>query len=118
MEHLRYGGGVEPRNARFIEFGADFANAIHGMPKEGLLSQQVRQQHRAVSAWAILNTTIQHSFTEVMALSASISVLYRPSVLYRLLSDGSVVTMGVTAVETEPSTLPHQRCFVSKTQSL
>ena len=34
---------------RFIELGADFAAAIHGMPKEDLLSQEVRQQRRALS---------------------------------------------------------------------
>ena len=40
-----------------------------------------------------LHATTQHSLTEVIAFSASLSVLYRPSVLYRVLSDGSVVTM-------------------------
>jgi hypothetical protein len=37
-----------PRNARFTELGADFAAAIHGVPKEDLLSQEVRQQHQAL----------------------------------------------------------------------
>ncbi len=50
--------GADPRNARFIELGADFAAAIHGLPKEDLLSQEVRQQRRAltlaVSAAALL----------------------------------------------------------------
>jgi tetratricopeptide (TPR) repeat protein len=44
-----YRDGADPRNARFIELGADFAAAIHGMPKEDLLSQEVRQQRRALS---------------------------------------------------------------------
>ncbi len=44
-----YREGADPRNARFIEAGADFAAAIHGMPKEDLLSQEVRQQRRALS---------------------------------------------------------------------
>ena len=39
---------VNPRNAGFIELGADFAAAIHGIPKEDLLSQEVRQQRRAL----------------------------------------------------------------------
>ena len=44
-----YRDGADPRNARFIEAGADFAAAIHGTPKEDLLSQEVRQQRRALS---------------------------------------------------------------------
>src|SRR4029078_7792613 len=46
-------GGTDARNSRFIEAGADFAAAIHGMPKEDLLSQEVRQQRRALTlAWS------------------------------------------------------------------
>jgi tetratricopeptide (TPR) repeat protein len=44
----RYRDGADPRDARFIELGADFAAAIHGTPKEDLLSQEVRQQKRAL----------------------------------------------------------------------
>ena len=48
-----YRAGADPRNAKFIELGADFAAAIHGMPKEDLLSQEVRQQRRALTlAWS------------------------------------------------------------------
>ena len=48
-----YRDGADPRDARFIELGADFAAAIHGMPKEDLLSQEVRQQRRALTlAWS------------------------------------------------------------------
>ena len=43
-----YREGADPRNARFIEASADFAAAIRGMPKEDLLSQEVRQQRRAL----------------------------------------------------------------------
>jgi hypothetical protein len=47
-----YRDGADPRNTQFIELGADFAAAIHGMPKEDLLSQEVRQQRRALTlAW-------------------------------------------------------------------
>ena len=47
-----YRDGADARDARFIEAGADFAAAIHGMPKEDLLSQEVRQQRRALRlAW-------------------------------------------------------------------
>jgi tetratricopeptide (TPR) repeat protein len=43
----------DPRDGRFIEAGADFAAAIHGLPKEDLLSQELRQQRRALSlAWS------------------------------------------------------------------
>ena len=44
-----YRDGADPRDARFLELGADFAAAIHGMPKEDLLSQEVRQQRRALT---------------------------------------------------------------------
>src|SRR6266704_65372 len=48
-----YRDGADPRDARFIEAGADFAAAIHGTPKEDLLSQEVRQQRRALTlAWS------------------------------------------------------------------
>jgi tetratricopeptide (TPR) repeat protein len=48
-----YREGANPRDARFIEAGADFAAAIGGMPKEDLLSQEVRQQRRAlILAWS------------------------------------------------------------------
>jgi tetratricopeptide (TPR) repeat protein len=43
-----YRDGADPRDTRFLELGADFAAAIHGTPKEDLLSQEVRQQKRAV----------------------------------------------------------------------
>jgi tetratricopeptide (TPR) repeat protein len=48
-----YRDGANPRDSRFIEAGADLAAAIHGMPKEDLLSQEVRQQRRALTlAWS------------------------------------------------------------------
>ena len=43
-----YRDGADPRDARFLDLGADFAAAIYGMPKEDLLSQEVRQQKRAL----------------------------------------------------------------------
>lgn len=43
----------DARDAHLIDSGADFAATIHGMPKEDLLSQEVRQQKRALRlAWA------------------------------------------------------------------
>ena len=52
-----YRDGADARDARFIEAGADFAAAIHGMPKEDLLSQEVRQQRRALTlAWSAAGT--------------------------------------------------------------
>jgi tetratricopeptide (TPR) repeat protein len=48
-----YRGGANPRHSKFIELSADFAAAIHGMPKEDLLSQEVRQQRRTLTlAWS------------------------------------------------------------------
>jgi tetratricopeptide (TPR) repeat protein len=47
-----YRNGADARDSRFIEAGADFAAAIRGMPKEDLLSQELRQQRRALRlAW-------------------------------------------------------------------
>ena len=41
------------RDAKFTELAADFAAAIRGTPKEDLLSQEVRQQRRALTlAWS------------------------------------------------------------------
>jgi tetratricopeptide (TPR) repeat protein len=36
------------RDARFTDLAADFSAALHGRPKEDLLSQEVRQQRRAL----------------------------------------------------------------------
>jgi tetratricopeptide (TPR) repeat protein len=48
-----YRGGVRRRDRGFKERNADFAAAIHGMPKEDLLSQELRQQRRALTlAWS------------------------------------------------------------------
>ena len=44
-----YRDSPDPRDGKFIEAGADFAAAIHGLPKEDLLSQELRQQRRALS---------------------------------------------------------------------
>jgi tetratricopeptide (TPR) repeat protein len=49
----------DARNADFTSLAADFAAAIHGMPKEDLLSQEVRQQRRALTlAWSAVATLI------------------------------------------------------------
>jgi hypothetical protein len=48
-----YRGGAGKNDAKFTELAADFAAAIHGTPKEDLLSQEVRQQRRALTmAWS------------------------------------------------------------------
>jgi tetratricopeptide (TPR) repeat protein len=48
-----YRAGADKRDAKFTELAADFAAAIRGMPKEDLLSQEVRQQRRALAlAWS------------------------------------------------------------------
>jgi tetratricopeptide (TPR) repeat protein len=53
-----YREAVSPRDARFTELAAEFAATLHGRPKEDLLSEEVRQQRRALrltwSAVAIL----------------------------------------------------------------
>ena len=48
MDLTAYRDGADPKDNRFLDLGADFAAAIHGMPKEDLLSQEVRQQKRAL----------------------------------------------------------------------
>jgi hypothetical protein len=48
-----YRDNASPRDANFADLAADFAATIHGMPKEDLLSQEVRQQRRALRlAWS------------------------------------------------------------------
>ena len=48
-----YRESADTREAKFTELAADFAAAIRGMPKEDLLSQEVRQQRRALAlAWS------------------------------------------------------------------
>jgi tetratricopeptide (TPR) repeat protein len=48
-----YRGAVVKRDARFADLAADFASAIRGVPKEDLLSEEVRQQRRALTlAWS------------------------------------------------------------------
>ncbi len=48
-----YRDGADKRDAKLTELAADFAAAIRGIPKEDLLSQEVRQQRRALTlAWS------------------------------------------------------------------
>ena len=48
-----YRDDADKRDAKFTELSADLAAAIHGTPKEDLLSQEVRQQRRALTlAWS------------------------------------------------------------------
>jgi tetratricopeptide (TPR) repeat protein len=48
-----YRDSVTPGDAKFIELGANFAAAIRGIPKEDLLSEELRQQRRALTlAWS------------------------------------------------------------------
>ena len=52
VDARNYRDGANPRDAKFTELAADFAAAVHGMPKEDLLSQELRQQRRALTlAW-------------------------------------------------------------------
>ena len=38
--------GADPHDAKFIDLGADFAAAIRGVPKEDLMSEELRQERR------------------------------------------------------------------------
>jgi tetratricopeptide (TPR) repeat protein len=54
-----YREGADKREAKFTELAANFAAAIRGMPKEDLLSQEVRQQGRALTlAWSAATTLL------------------------------------------------------------
>src|ERR1043165_876987 len=54
-----YRDGAHAGDVRFIELGADFAATIRGMPKEDLLSQEVRQQRRALTlAWSAVSSLL------------------------------------------------------------
>jgi WD40 repeat protein len=54
-----YREGADKRDAKFIELAANFAAAICGLPKEDLLSQEVRQQRRALAlAWSAAGTLL------------------------------------------------------------
>src|SRR5882757_4621120 len=47
-----YRGGAGKRDDKFKALCADFAAAVHGRPKEDLLSEELRQQRRALTlAW-------------------------------------------------------------------
>jgi tetratricopeptide (TPR) repeat protein len=48
-----YRARADTHDHKFLELVADFAAAIHGVPKEDILSQEVRQQRRALLlAWS------------------------------------------------------------------
>src|SRR5215468_9595974 len=54
-----YRDGADKRDAKFTELAADFAAAIRGMPKEDLLSQEVRQQRRTLTlAWSAVGSLL------------------------------------------------------------
>jgi hypothetical protein len=68
-----YRDGADKRDARFTELAADFAAAIHGMPKEDLLSQEVKQQRRALRlAWS---AAVSLLFLAVAAAAAGVLAL-------------------------------------------
>jgi len=67
-----YRDGADKGDAKFTELAADFAAAIRGMPKEDLLSQEVRQQRRALrlalsSAAALLVLAVAATAAGVLA---------------------------------------------------
>jgi len=54
-----YRDAVRPRDVAFASLAAGIAAALHGTPKEDLLSQEVRQQRRALRlAWSGLATLV------------------------------------------------------------
>ena len=88
--------GADPRSEQLRELGADFAAAIHGMPKEDLLSQEVRQQRRALAlAWSSAGT---------LAVLLGLAVwLWREAVWQRDLAlSRSLVNESNNKLDTEP----------------
>jgi tetratricopeptide (TPR) repeat protein len=54
-----YRQGAGQRDRRFAELAADVAAVLHGIPKEDLLSQEVRQQRRALRlAWSAVGVVL------------------------------------------------------------
>ncbi len=52
-----YRAGANASGAKFLDRAADFAAAIRGIPKDDLLSQEVRQQRRALAlAWSAIGS--------------------------------------------------------------
>jgi tetratricopeptide (TPR) repeat protein len=50
---------ADSRSRRLIELAADFAAIVHGMPKEDLLSEEVRQQRRTLTlAWSAVGSLL------------------------------------------------------------
>lgn len=49
-----YRTGADTRDASFIELAANFSSLLHGIPKEDLLSREIRQQRRnLLVAWSV-----------------------------------------------------------------
>jgi tetratricopeptide (TPR) repeat protein len=55
----KFRDAAQPRDEKLIELGADFAAIIRDMPKEDLLSQEVREQRRALNlAWSAVGSLL------------------------------------------------------------
>jgi tetratricopeptide (TPR) repeat protein len=87
-----YRQGVDKRAAKFTELAANFAAAIHGMPKEDLLSQEVRQQRRALAlAWSaagvMLLLAVATTVAMVQAYRAQAEAVKQEQIALNNLSD-------------------------------
>lgn len=88
------------RDAKFTELAADFAAAIRGMPKEDLLSQEVRQQRRALrlavgAAAALLILAVAATAAGILAkqqtlLAEQRSAVFAASTSQKLIDEGSL----------------------------
>jgi tetratricopeptide (TPR) repeat protein len=75
-----YREGADKRDARFTELAADFAAAIRGMPKEDLLSQEVKQQRRTLrlvtsAAAAFLGLAVVAAVAGILAYRAQLEAV-------------------------------------------
>jgi tetratricopeptide (TPR) repeat protein len=85
-----YRGGANPRDTKFADLAAAAAATIHGMPKEDLLSQEVRQQRRALTlAWS--------SFSSLLVLAGALSWQWNNAVEQRNRADSTLAVATKTA---------------------
>jgi hypothetical protein len=69
----KYRDSATRRDAKFSELAADLAATIHGIAKEDLLSQEVRQQRRALSlAWSVATLLLVATGTAASQWSSAV----------------------------------------------
>jgi hypothetical protein len=97
-----YRDGSAPKGIEFMGLGADFAAAIRGIPKEDLLSQEVRQQRRAMTlAWTAV--------TALVALSLVAGWQWQVAETERAVAEAQTKEPNFSAIERAQSSSPSRR---------